>query len=132
MGETFNSPGTYRIEVSGWGLDGNFFAEKADLTWTHDGEKKVQLRRALPEGAIVFIRLLSPESPDRTVPIAYAIQQVDPMDCNGLCEIKLTQLYPRVREPLPERRASKQMEDAPGVCDVREQTAELQHEEVLR
>ena len=61
MGNSFNSSGDYRIEISGWGLDNSFFAERTDLLWTASGEKQVQLHRALPEGAIVFIRLLASE-----------------------------------------------------------------------
>ena len=61
MGNSFNSPGDYRIEISGWGLDNSFFAERTDLRWTAEGEKQVQLHRALPEGAIVFVRLLASE-----------------------------------------------------------------------
>ena len=61
MSKPFNSPGDFRIEISGWGLDNSFFAERTDLLWTSDGEKHVQLHRALPEGAIVFVRLLASE-----------------------------------------------------------------------
>ncbi len=132
MGDSFNSPGTYCIEVSGWGLDGNFFVDKADLTWTQGGEKKVRLYRALPEGAVVFVRLLSPESSNGAVPIAYGIREVDPMDCNGLCQMKLTQLRPRVRQSLQSKHASNEQGDSTRVCGVREERADLQCEEVLR
>ena len=132
MGNSYNSSGDYRIEISGWGLDNSFFAERTDLFWTPGGEKKVQLHRALAEGAIVFIRLLSSEPSSGTVPVAYQVHCVEPMDCNGLCEIGLAQLHPRLKESLAAKSASKDLEDLPSVCDAREVEVELQREEVLQ
>jgi len=132
MGNSYNSSGDYRIEISGWGLDNSFFAERTDLFWTPGGEKKVQLHRALAEGAIVFIRLLSSEPSSGTVPVAYQVHCVEPMDCNGLCEIRLAQLHPRSKESLAAKSASKDLEDLPSVCDAREVEVELQREEVLQ
>jgi hypothetical protein len=132
MGYSFNSPGDYRIEISGWGLDNGFFAERTDLLWTDGGEKQVQLRRALAEGAIVFIRLLSSEPSNGSVPVAYQVEGVGVMDCNGRCQVKLTQLHPRSKESFSRKNASKCSEDAQRVCDVREGDMELQHEEVLQ
>ncbi len=66
-----NAPGDCRIEISGWGIDNSFFVERTDLLWTGDGEKHVQLPRALPEDAMVFIRSLSPERTHGSVPVAY-------------------------------------------------------------
>lgn len=132
MGNSLNSPGDYRIEISGWGLDNSFFAERTDLLWTAGGEKHVQLRRALPEGAIVFIRLLSSEPTNRSVPVAYQVEGVGAMDCNGRCQMKLTQLHPRSKESLSGKNASKCLEDLQRVCDVQEGEAELKHEEVLQ
>jgi len=132
MGNSYNSSGDYRIEISGWGLDNSFFAERTDLFWTPGGEKKVQLHRALAEGAIVFIRLLSSEPSSGTGPVAYQVHCVEPMDCNGLCEIGLAQLHPRSKESLAAKSASKDLEDLPSVCDAREVEVELQREEVLQ
>jgi hypothetical protein len=132
MGNSYNSPGDYRIEISGWGLDNSFFAERTDLVWTPGGEKNVQLHRALPEGAIVFIRLLSSESSTGSVPVAYQVQGVGPMDRNGLCRMRLTQLHPRSQESLTVKNASNVAEDLPRVCDTRESEVELQREEVLQ
>jgi hypothetical protein len=50
MGNSFNSPGDYRIEISGWGLDNRFFVERTELLWAANGDKQVQVHRALPEG----------------------------------------------------------------------------------
>jgi hypothetical protein len=132
MGNSFNIPGDYRIEISGWGLDNSFFAERTDLLWGADGEKQVQLHRALPEGAIVFIRLLDSEPSRGSVPVAYRIQDVVPMDCNGRCQMRLARLHRRSKESLAGKPASNGLEDSQRVCDVQEFEAELQHEEILQ
>jgi hypothetical protein len=132
MGNSFNSPGDFRIEISGWGLDNSFFVEKTDLIWAADGEKQVQLHRALPEGAIVFIRLLASEPSRGSVPVAYRIQDVVPMDCNGRCQMRLGQLHPQSKESLAGRNASNSLEDSRRVCDVQDFEAELEHEEILQ
>jgi len=106
MGNSFKASGDYRIEISGWGLDNSFFAEKTDLLWTPGGEKQVQLHRALQEGAMVFIRLLASESSREFVPVAYQVQDVEPMDCDGRFPMKLTQLHPRSKESLLGKSAS--------------------------
>ena len=130
MGNSFDYPGDYRIEISGWGLDNSFFAERTDLIWTADGEKQVQLHRALPEGAVVFVRLLASEPSTGTVPVAYQVHDVVPMDCNGRCQMRLSQMRPRLRESSARENASKQIEDLRSVCDARE--TELQLEEILQ
>jgi hypothetical protein len=137
MGNSFNSSGDYRIEISGWGLDNSFFAERTDLLWTADGDKQVQLHRALPEGAVVFIRLLASEPSCGSVPVAYQIQDVMPMDCNGRCRMRLAQLHPRSKESLADENASNRVEDLERVCDVQEVSSdlhgdELQYEEILQ
>jgi hypothetical protein len=132
MGNLFDCPGDYRIEISGWGLDNCFFAERTDLLWSAEGEKQVQLHRALPEGAIVFIRLLGTEASFGTVPVAYQIQATSPMDRNGRCRMRLVQLHPRSKESIGGIIASKFSEDSQRVCDVQGVEEELQHEEVLQ
>lgn len=120
MGNTFNSPGDYRIEVSGWGLDNGFFLERTDLLWTNNGEKQLQLHRALPEGAIVFVRLLNNESSKGSVPVAYRVTHVVPMDCNGRCQMGLAQLHPRSRESSGALPASDSLEELGKRCDAEE------------
>ena len=80
MGDAANGPSEYRIEVSGWGLDDNFFAEKTDLLWTEMGEKKLLLRHCLPEDAIIFVRLLGNDTALGSVPVAYQVENVRPMN----------------------------------------------------
>jgi hypothetical protein len=132
MSQSFNRPDDFRIEISGWGLDNSFFAERTDLLWTSDGEKHVQLHRALPEGAIVFVRLLASEPSSGSVPVAYRVEGVVPMDCNGRCQMRLAQLRPRLKESRAEENASNSSEDPKRVCDVQEFEEQLQHEEILR
>jgi hypothetical protein len=132
MDNFFDCPGDYRIEISGWGLDNCFFVERTDLLWSADGEKQVQLHRALPEGAIVFIRLLGTEPSFGTVPVAYQIRGASPMDRNGRCRMRLVQLHPRSKESLGGKIASKISEDAQRVCNVQGVKEELQYEEVLQ
>jgi hypothetical protein len=132
MGNSFQYPGDYRIEISGWGLDCTFFVERTDLLWTADGEKQVRLHRALPEGAMVFIRLLTSEPSAGVVPVAYRVHGAEPMDRNGRCQLRLVQIHPRTKESPAVENASKSLEDSPTVCDVLGIKAELQHEEVLQ
>jgi hypothetical protein len=134
MVNSFNDPGDFRIEISGWGLDNTFFVERTCLLWTSEGTKQVQLHRALPEGAMVFIRLLATEPSNGSVPVAYQVQEVGPMDCSGRCRMRLAQMHPRSKESLERKNASNCSEDSKRVRDVREQkiAEELQYEEVLQ
>ena len=54
MVDTANLSGNYRIEVSGWGLNDAFFVEKTELQWTEGADKKLLLRHAVSEGAVIF------------------------------------------------------------------------------
>ena len=98
MGNSVNSSGNYRIEISGWGLDNNFFVEQTDLFWDRSGEKQVLLHHALPREPSFLFGLLASEPSTGTVPVAYQVCSCAPMDCNGQCEMRLTQLHPRSKE----------------------------------
>jgi hypothetical protein len=132
MGNSFDHPDDYRIEISGWGLDNCFFVERTELLWTTDGEKQVQLHRALSEGAMVFLRLLASEPSNGSLPVAYQVLSAMPMDCDGLCRMRLAQLHPRSKESLGRKNASNALEDSQRVCNVHEFEVELQHEEILQ
>jgi hypothetical protein len=132
MGNSFDSSGNYRIEISGWGLDNCFFVERTDLLWAAGGEKQVQLHRALTEGVIVFIRLLNSEPSRGSVPVAYRVQGVVPMDCDGHCQMTLAQLHPRSKESLAGKTASNGVEDLQRVCETRKAETDLQLEEILQ
>ena len=132
MRNSSNCPSDFRIEISGWGLDNSFFAERTDLHWGAHGEKHVHLHRALQEGAIVFVRLLAPEVSNGSVPVAYRVEGVLPMDCTGRCQVRLAQMRPRCKESPARKIASNVAEDAQKACDVQESECELQHEEILQ
>ena len=95
---------TYCVEVSGWDSSENFFAEKTALTWDAGGEKQITLKSNVPEGCVLFVRLIQPVLPN-TVPIAYQVRRVEPVGehhGNGPCRVSLVQLRPRSSERLAE------------------------------
>jgi len=132
MGDSNNSRGDYRIELSGWGLDNAFFTERTELMWTGDGDKQVQLHRALAEGSIAFIRLLSAEPSSGSVPVAYHVDEIVLMDRNGRYQIKLGQPHPRSKQSQTANRASNWVEEEQSPCDINETGMELEAVEVLR
>jgi len=133
MGNSFNHPGDYRIEISGWGLDNCFFVERTELLWGADGGKQVCLHRVLAEGNVVFVRLLPWEPTTATVPVAYEVQAVTPMDRDGQCRVSLAQMRPRLKESPRQEVASNFAGDSRRVRDVQEElAADMTHEEVLR
>lgn len=132
MGGPNDNRSDYQIEISGWGLDNGFFTERTELLWTSDGEKQIQLHRALAEGAIVFVRLLSSEPSHGSVPVAYQAQDVVSMDRNGRCIVKLTQLHPRSKRSPAAKSASNVLEERQSQCDATETIMELEPAEVLR
>ena len=132
MTDAFNFPGNYRIEVSGWGLDGSFFVEKTDLLWSQNGDKQVQLHRALGEGAIIFVRLLTSVSVDGSSPVAYQAEDIHTMDCNGRCEMRLLQLYPRSKAPRDGAAASYIAGESSRIREPRESSMLPEPEEILQ
>jgi hypothetical protein len=121
----------YRIEVSGWGLNDVFFVETTDLHWTEGGDKKLLLHRSLPEGAIVFVRLISPETSYASVPVAYRVETVQPMNSLGLCGMRLLQLHPRSRAHARAELASSSMKHSSKCHEPKESSFQPEHEEVL-
>jgi hypothetical protein len=132
MADTLSFQGNYRIEVSGWGLDDSFFVEKTDLLWSSCGDKQVLLHRALHEGAMIFVRLLASESMKGSVPVAYQVNSVKPMDRDGRCEMQLRQLHPRTKAPNMGGSASHIAEDSFSGFEPRESSIQPEPEEVLQ
>jgi hypothetical protein len=131
MSDTAKSQGNYRIEVSGWGLKDVFFVEKADLLWCDDGEKRLLLHHALSEGAIIFVRLMTPETSYGSVPVAYQVENVKPMNSTGLCEMRLLQVHPRSKAHARSNFASLSAEYSSKPEEPMESSIELELEEVL-
>jgi len=131
MGETTGLSGSYRVEVSGWGLNDAFFVEKTDLVWTGGGKKKLLLRHALPNGAIIFVRLATPGVSCNSVPVAYRVENVQPMNCAGQCEMSLLQLHPRSKESCTDDTASEVQEHSASNCEPKESAKQPEDEEIL-
>jgi hypothetical protein len=131
MGDTATLSGNYRIEVSGWGLNDAFFVEKTDLRWTERGERKLMLHHALPEGAVIFARLIAPETSYGSVPVAYQVEGVQPMNSNGLCEMRLRRLHLRSKAHTWDRIASLSTEYSSNRYEKRRSSIEPEVEEVL-
>jgi hypothetical protein len=131
MGDTATLSGNYRIEVSGWGLDDAFFVEKTELLWTEGGEKKLLLHHALPDGAVIFVRLIAPESSYGSVPVAYHVKSVQPMNTAGLCEMRLLRLQPQSKARSRSEVASPSAQFSSKPCEPKESSIHLELEEVL-
>jgi hypothetical protein len=123
--------GNYRIEVSGWGLNDAFFVEKTDLLWAEGGEKKLLLRHALPDGAVIFVRLIAPETPFSAVPVTYQVECVQPMNATGFCEMRLLRLHPRSKAHTRSEIASQSAQHSSKVCEPEESSIHSELEEVL-
>ena len=62
---------SYPVEVSGWDSDQSFFVERSELEWNEETGKYLGLHHSLRPGAMIFLRLLQPAPPDRSLPVAY-------------------------------------------------------------
>jgi len=131
MSDTATLSGNYRIEVSGWGLNDAFFVEKTDLHWTEGGERKLMLHHALPEGAIIFARLIAPETSHGSVPVAYQVESVQPMNSSGLCEMRLLRLQPRSKAHIWDQIASPSAKYSSKGAEPKESSIQTELEEVL-
>jgi len=87
----------YAVEVSGWDSAENFFVEKCDLEWHEESGKQVALSHKVPDGAVVFLRLLQPMSTDRSLPVAYETEFVS-VNPNGQHQFRLHPACPRMDE----------------------------------
>jgi hypothetical protein len=131
MADEATSQGNYRIEVSGWGLNDVFFVEKTDLLWSSGGEKRLSLHYALSEGAVIFVRLMAPETSDGSVPVAYHVENVQPVNSIGMCEMRLLQVHPRSRGNTRSNVASLSAEFSSKSEEAMESSTQLELEEVL-
>jgi hypothetical protein len=93
---TARSPFTslYRVEISGWDATHSFFVERSDLEWNEETGKHILLNHSLPEGAMIFVRLLQPVSEDRSLPVAYEAEFAGHTR-DGRNEFLLKQAQPR-------------------------------------
>ena len=87
----------YRVEVSGWDKNQAFFVEKSELEWNEESGKHVALRSPVPDGAVVFLRLLQPLSPDRSHPVPYEVELLASTS-EGQQQFRLHPVSPRTEE----------------------------------
>jgi hypothetical protein len=93
-----NDASSYRVEISGWDENENFFVERANLEWLEADGKRVALRSAVRQGSLVFVRLLDSSDPNATFPVAYRADSVRAQDNKGEFEISLARMWPRDRQ----------------------------------
>ena len=85
---------TSPVEASGWDSAQSFFVEKAELEWNELTGKHVTLSRSLSPGSMIFLRLLQPMSPDRSLPVAYHAQPMG-VTPEGQQQFRLNQIEPK-------------------------------------
>jgi hypothetical protein len=85
----------YRVEVSGWDKHQTFFVEKSELEWNEESGKQVALSHKVPDGAVVFLRLLQPMSTNRSLPVAYEAEFLS-VSPNGQHQFRLHPACPRM------------------------------------
>jgi hypothetical protein len=90
----------FRVEVSGWDEEEVFFVEKSHLAWDEFAGNHVSLRRMLPEGALVFVRILQPTAVRPSPPIAYKVEFIG-CDPEGLHQFRLNAVQPRYSPESP-------------------------------
>ena len=87
---------TYPIEVSGWDCSHSFFVEKCELEWSENSGKSLSLSRVLSAGSMIFIRLLLPTAPDRSLPVAYRAYPIG-RSPDGQHRHRLDQIHPQTQ-----------------------------------
>ena len=90
---------TYRVEVSGWDAEQNYFVTKAELQWHDDNGKHVILSRKLVNHALVFVRLLPFTESDRALPVPYHVEYVESAS-EGLHKFRLHAVRAKVSHDL--------------------------------
>ena len=96
----FPTTSLYRVEVSGWDLEENYFVEKTDLEWDEVHGKRIRLNHPMRKGAVLFVRLLLPLESTCSYPIAYQAEPYEDQDNSGTYEIRLVQLQPKTATPV--------------------------------
>lgn len=87
----------FRVEVSGWDEEEIFFVEKSHLDWDEFAGKHITLRHMLPEGALVFVRMLQPTALRQAPPVAYKVEFIG-CDPEGLHQFRLNTVRPHYNQ----------------------------------
>ncbi len=85
---------SYAVEASGWDSKHSFFVEKCELEWNEETGKSLTLTRSLCPGAMIFLRLLQPTSPERSLPVAYQAHHIR-VTPEGQQQFRLHQIQPK-------------------------------------
>jgi len=101
------------------------------LLWSEGGEKRLLLHHALSEGAVIFVRLMAPETSSGLVPVAYQVENIKPMNSTGQCEMRLVQVHPRLRAHTRSNFASLSAKCSSKSKGPMESSTQLELEEVL-
>lgn len=96
----FPTTSLYRVEVSGWDFEENYFVEKTDLEWDEVHGKRIHMSHPMRKGAVLFVRLLQPLASASAYPIAYQAEPYEDRDDNGMYEIRLVPLQPKIPMPV--------------------------------
>jgi hypothetical protein len=91
---------SYRVEVSGWDARQNFFLAKTDLHWREDNGKEIALPREVPDGAVLFVRLLHSTDLGRALPVPCHAEDLG-STAQGLYRFRLHPVLPKPREQSP-------------------------------
>lgn len=87
----------YRVEVSGWDKSQTFFVEKSELEWNEESGKHVTLSSAVPDGSVVFLRLIQPLSADSSQAVPYETEFVS-ITPGGQNQFRLHPVSPRAAD----------------------------------
>jgi len=94
VAETLLGIDSFRVEVSGWDENEIFFVEKSDLAWDNFAGKHISLQHMLPDGAMVFLRMLQPNTLRQSPPLAYQVEFIG-CDLEGQHQFRLNPVHPR-------------------------------------
>ena len=131
MNDTSRVSESYLVEVSGWGLDEEFFVEKTELFCNEaDGDRKIRLRQTLNKGTVIFVRLLAWQYASGQMPVAYRVESIQSMTSADNCEIHLLQLHPRSKVSVGCQIASKEVGTKYRDCEPKRSGMQSEFEEV--
>ncbi|MFZ0580898.1 MAG: hypothetical protein WA690_25210 [Candidatus Acidiferrales bacterium] len=87
---------SYRVEVSGWDDEENFFVEKTTLDWSETGGKTIGMRSSVRLESVLFVRLIQPLGGGTGFPVPYRAVKVSSNYLNDRLTVKVEQLQPRM------------------------------------
>ena len=82
------------VEVSGWDEDKLFFVETSQLAWNDLAGKHITLQHDLPDGSLIFLRLLHCSDSHSSLPAAYEAYFIG-YDFHGSNQFALLPALPR-------------------------------------